>query len=312
LSDYAPESGIDSFDAAALALSNAGQADTAEREGTSYTPPATEGTGTEEGTTTPPEQAAQPVETTDSFTKTDLNSLLEGVTDPNARAAIEAAYKGFQSDYTRGMQQIAPWRQLAETGVDPAVAAQSLEFVQALETDPDFVRVVHRQLSQALEAAGLSPAQASDEAARQIQSGEAFQEDNEGDLSPLQREVAELREWREQMETQQVQHTMMAELQRSEMAIRQANETYTDQDIERVYELAFAHGGDLHAAAKSYETLRQSFISGYVDQKGAASAGIPSAAVPVAAASSDEPVDMKDWNTARLAAREFLRNQIGQ
>jgi hypothetical protein len=309
MSDYATESGIDSFDAAALALSEAGQQDVAEREGTSYTPPAPEGTGPEAGTTATPEPAAQPDAATDSFTKTDLNSLLAGVTDPAARQSIEAAYKAFQGDYTRNMQTIAPWRELAESGADPAIAAQSLEFVQALETDPDFVRAVHGQLSQALQAAGLTPAQASDEAARQIES--TLTEDG-GDESPLQREVAELRAWREDMEAQQVQHTMMAELQRAEMAIRQTNPTYTDGDVERIYELAFAHGGDLHAASQSYEALRQSFISGYIDNKGAAVEGAPSAAVPVAAASSDEPVDMTDWKVASKAAREFLRNNLGQ
>lgn len=310
MSEFVPESGtLDSFDAAATALQNAGQADAAERDGTSYVAPAPEDAGTQEGTTATPAPAAQPSEATDSFTKTDLNSLLEGVTDPAARQAIEAAYKSFQGDYTRNMQQIAPWRQFAEAGIDPAVAAQSLEFVQALETDPDFVRAVHGQLSQALEAAGLSPQQASDEANRQIQSGEAFQDGS--DDSPLQREVAELREWKERMEAEQVQQTMMAELQRAEMAIRQTNPHYSDQDVERVYELAFAHGGDLMKAAESYEALRNSFISSYVEQKGTAAAAAPSAAVPVAAASSEEPPDMTDWNTASRAAREFVRNALG-
>lgn len=309
MSEFVPESGtLDSFDAAATALSNAGQADAAEREGTSYVAPAPEGTGTQEGTTAPTPEAGQPTETPDSFTKTDLNSLLEGVTDPAARQAIEAAYKSFQGDYTRNMQQIAPWRQFAEAGIDPAVAAQSLEFVQALETDPEFVQAVHKQLSQALESAGLTAQQASDEAARQIQSGEAFQDGADDSLS---REVAELRQWKEEMEAAQVQQGLMAEIQRSEMAIRQANPHYTDQDIEKVYELAFAHGGDLSAAAQSYEGLRQQFISAYVDQKGAANAVTPSAAVPVAAASSEEPPDMTDWKTASAAAREFVRNALG-
>lgn len=308
MSEFVPESGIDSFDAAATALSSAGQQDAAEREGTSYVAPAPEGAGTQEGTTATPAPAAQPDGATDSFTKTDLNSLLEGVTDPAARQAIEAAYKSFQGDYTRNMQQIAPWRQFAEAGIDPAVAAQSLEFVQALETDPQFVQAVHAQLSQALESAGLTPQQASDEAARQIQSGEAFQD---GEDDSLSREVAELRAWKEEMEQAQVQQTLMAEIQRSEMAIRQANPHYTDTDIEKVYELAFAHGGDLAAAQASYEALRQQFITGYVEQKGAANAVTPSAAVPVAAASSEEPPNMTDWKTASAAAREFVRNALG-
>lgn len=309
MSDLIPESGtIDSFDAAATALQSAGQQDVAEREGTSYVPPAPEGTGTEAGTTAVEPPPAQATETPDSFTKTDLDSLLNGVTDPNARAAIEAAYKSFQGDYTRNMQAIAPYRQLAEAGIDPNQAIESLQFVQALESDPDFVVAVHQQLSQALEAAGLSPAQAADEAARQIETGEAF---GEGEDNPLAQEVADLRAWKEEMESAQVQHTMMAELQRAEMAIRQANPTYTDQDVEKVYELAFAHGGNLLAAAQSYEALRQQFISAYVDQKGAAAEAAPSAAVPGAATSSEEPPDLTDWNTARMAAREHLRNVLG-
>ena len=69
--------------------------------------------------------------------------------------------------------------------------------------------------------------------------------------------------------------------------------------------------GDLNAAAQSYEALRQQFISGYVEQKGAAAAAAPSAAIPTVAASSEEPPDMTDWNTASKAAREYLRNALG-
>jgi hypothetical protein len=308
VSEQLPESGIDSFDAAALALSDAGQQDVAEREGTSYVPPATEGTGTEAGTTAVEPPPAQATETPDSFTKTDLDSLLAGVTDPTAREQITNAYKAFQGDYTRNMQTIAPYRQLAEAGIDPNQAIESLQFMQALETDPDFVVAVHQQLTTALQQAGLTPQAAADEAARQIETGEAF---GEGEDNPLANEVAELRAWKEEMESAQVQHTMMAELQRAEMAIRQSNPTYTENDVGRIYELAFAHGGNLMAAAQSYEALRQQFISGYVDQKGAASEVTPSAAVPGAAASSEEPPDLTDWNTARMAAREHLRNVLG-
>lgn len=309
MSDLIPESGtLDSFDVAATALQNAGEQDVAEREGTSYVAPATEGTP-EAGTTAVEPPVVQPTETPDSFTKTDLASLLDGVTDPTARERIESAYKAFQGDYTRNMQTIAPYRQLAEAGIDPNQAIESLQFMQALETDPDFVVAVHQQLSQALEQAGLDPAQAAQEAARQIESGDAF---GTGEDNPLANEVAELRQWKEEMESAQVQHTMMAELQRAEMAIRQDNPTYTDKDVERVYELAFAHGGNLMQAAQSYEALRNDFITGYVDQKGTAAAAAPTSAIPGTPASSDEPLDLTDWDTARKAAREHLRNVLGQ
>lgn len=305
------------FDSAAAALSDAAAQDAAS-EG-SYVPtvlsdgtpnPAasqqstttTGGDGTPGSATPQTTQPGQAAPTPDTFTNIDPASL---------SPELQAIYRNMQADYTRKTQEIAPYRQLAGAGVDPNRAVEAVQFMDAMENDPNFVVAVHQQLSEALEQAGLTQAEASAEATRQIQSGELFEggDESEGE-SPLAQEVAELRAWKEQQEMQQLEQNMAADLQRAEMAIRQQNPHYTDSDIERIYELGFAYGGNLLEAQQSYEAWRNSFAESFVAQKGAA----PPAQPPVASAAAhteqpaDEPIS---WDQARVAARSYLKNVLG-
>jgi hypothetical protein len=262
LSEYA------SFDDAAAALSAAAAAPEPSDAGTSPKPSVTpEGSQSSEGTTSAADSGPQ-----DSFTRADLNSLLNGVEDPVARERIETAYKSFQGDYTRSKQAIAPYARLAEAGIDPSRVQQSLEFVQALETDPNFVVQVHGYLSEQLQAAGYSPAEADAAAAGQM----GLEDDGDGSIdyeslerSPLGQRLAQIEEWAAEQEQQRYEMALAGEIQRAEMALRQQNDWITDSDMERVYELAFAHGGDLHAAFGAYTDWRDNVLSGYMQAKDA-------------------------------------------
>jgi len=275
------------FEQAEAALTSAAQSDAAEPASTI---PASSSEGQSQGTTEP----TQP----DSFTSLDPNTL-----PPEA----QEAYKRMQGDYTRKTQEVAELRRIqTELGdsFDPQRVTQSLQFVEALETDPEFAKAVYGQLNDVLSQAGLL-----DEATGEIDPAAAealFEEDGD---SALAREVEELKAWKQEQEEAHMEQALAAHIQRQDMAIRQEHPDWKDDDYDAVYQLAFAHGGDLTAAAETYESLTNRFISQYVERK----AGVPSgvhattsgghAAVPAEGFAS--------LDDAHRAAVEHVRNALG-
>ncbi|MGE5596439.1 MAG: hypothetical protein ACM3S1_10455, partial [Hyphomicrobiales bacterium] len=113
--------------------------------------------------TTTPEGTQQTTEGTtpagDSFTKLDPNSL-----PPELRPF----YTSMQADYTRKMQEAAPFRQLAdEVGLDPDGLRQAAELYSALQ-DPQALVEFHTELTNALMAEGLTHAEATAAATQHI------------------------------------------------------------------------------------------------------------------------------------------------
>jgi hypothetical protein len=290
------------FEDAAQALSDAsatpepGQAPV-EATPAATSPPAPPEVGT--ATNQPADAGAE-----ESFTQLDPNSLTE---------VERARYDSMQADYTRKMQSIAPYREFAEQGIDPARAAQAVQFIDALESDPQFVQQVHARLSEALQQQGLSPAQANAAAAAEITAaageGEAGGEWSDPE-SELQKQVEELKSWKESFEEERASYAMAAEIQRSEMAIRQANPNYNDEDMARVFELAFAHGGDLMAAEQSYRAIRDYTLSAYLDSKGSAAASAPPLVEGASHASVPAEGFGDDIEAAHKAALSHLLNTV--
>lgn len=295
-----PEGEYSSLGDAAAALSAASAApepaqvpEPVEQPGTSPDVATPEGQTVVEGTT---------VSETDSFTKTDLNSLLEGVTDPVTRDRIEAAYRGFQGDYTRSKQQIAEDRKLFE-GIDPERARASLQFVDSLENDPDFAVRVHQELTNALVGQGYSPDEASAAAAGALD--ESF---DDGQTSALAKEVNDLKSWKQNFEQEQRANAMASRIQSQEFAIRQANPDLEQSEIDTIYQLAFAPdiGGDLTKAADAYLGWKNNTIAQYLNSK----TEVPAAAPPVTG-HSEEPIEAPtDMKSAGRAAREYLERSL--
>src|SRR5690349_20437400 len=103
-----------------------------------------EGPGTTlSATPTGSEPAATPADQPeDSFTKLDPNAL-----PPELRPY----YTSLQADYTRKMQEAAPYRQLAgDLGLEPGDLRQAAELYSALQ-DPNQLVQFHGELSAALE-----------------------------------------------------------------------------------------------------------------------------------------------------------------
>lgn len=259
-----------SFEDAVQALSDASNAPEPGQAPVQETPAATSQPAPSEVEPTSNQETPAPQpESTDSFTNIDPNSL---------SPENQQLYRQMQADYTRKLQtEVAPWRSFQEQGIDPDSALQAVQFIQALETDPQFVQAVHSRLSEALQAQGLTPAQADAVATQQVQ--ESLEPGDDGWVDPevksLREEVESLRSWREGFEEERAQYAMAAEIQRAEMAIRQANPEYTDEDMARVFELAFAHGGDLVVAEQSYRAMRDAFVGNYINSKGAAASAPP-------------------------------------
>lgn len=229
--------------------------------------------------------------------------------DPSQFSDAEEYKRRLQADYTRKTQAIAEQRNALQ-GIDPDRARQSIEFIEALETDPNFVLAVHAQLTEALEASGYTPAQAAAIADAQVEDslGGDFDEDD-GAGSVMQRELAELKAWRDEQENLQWQQAQAGRLQREEMAIRQANPTWNEQDFDSVFELAFAHGGSLDQAARSYKAMQDRLLGEYLERKQSVDPNL--APVPTAGHSVVPPEGFGgDMDAAHKAASEHLRNLL--
>lgn len=276
-----------SFEDASSALSAAANAPEPATPGFENVPsPATSAPAT----STEVDSGTTPAVPADSFSNIDPNSL---------PPELQAQYKNMQADYTRTKQGLAE----QYSGIDPERARQSLEFIEALETDPNFVVTVHAQLSKALEDAGMSPQQAAASAATAIEEQASLGvDDGTGPDSGLAKEVADLRQWKEQQEAQQYESNLAAHLQRQEMGIRQADPSLTEPEVDRIYELAFAHGGDLTKAFESYKSWKNDVMSEYIDRK----AEVPQIGVPDSTGFAQTPRESFSLAEGHEAAKAHL------
>jgi len=198
---------------------------------------------------------------------------------------LQQGWKQLQAAYTQKTQEVAEQRRQFEGLGDPQYVRQAVEFANALQ-DPNYLVQFHRELSQTLEARGLSPAQASAVAAQQIESqqGTGLTNDqlsalkDDPDLAPIANTVQGLQQKLEAFEAQQQQreqHEQMAnlqmalagELQRQEMTIRQMNPAYKDSDLDAIYELSAYFDGNLLSGQQRYEQIKEAALSGYIASK---------------------------------------------
>lgn len=211
-----------------------------------------------------------------------VDTFDDGKFNPDLLAPeLQAGWKQLQAAFTQKTQSIAAER---------AQTAQAVELFNALQ-DPVYLQQFHAELSQHLQAQGLTSAQADGEAARRIEaevSGQGGQTAEstvdlatlkaDPELAPLaaaleaqqQRldsfeQQAKAREEAEAMA--QWQMAVAGELQRQEMSILQANPHYTDADMDAVHELAAYFDGNLHQAQQRYEQIGQALVDRYLNQK---------------------------------------------
>lgn len=214
---------------------------------------------------------------------------------------MQQVYKSMQADYTRKTQEIADLRRqyeaFSEAEVDPEVALQAVGFLQELNTNPDFARHVAEQIQQNVGTPNVS--QPYEEIA-----SENNDVSYEGLPPQLAAELQEMRAFREEMLEMQAQQESMEELEAMENAIKVSNPQYDDSDMEAIYSLAFAHNGDLMAAAEQYHALQQRMLGSYLQSK-----QVPHGATPAPTSPSTVPTPgFKSLEDAHKAAMEVVRN----
>jgi hypothetical protein len=269
-------------------------------EGTTPTEVTPEGTQVEPGTTA--------VEADTPFTKLDPNTL---------PAELRPYYDSMQGDYTRKMQEAAPYRQLAqETGLDVAGLRQSAELYGALQ-DPQQLVQFHAELTSALQANGLTPAQAAEAATQYVteQQG-AGQEDlsldpDEARIQALESKLAEFEQSQQARESaiqqQQLQAALVAEMNRQESVVKEAHPDWDQSDIDATYELSAFYGGSLIDAANRYDEIVSNRVTKILNGKGAVSANTAFSPLPAAVSASRGTEFGGDLDAAHKAAMAAVK-----
>lgn len=313
-----PEKYID-LDAAAEALKAMGLEDDSDES--TDEPNADEQAEVAEVEATADDETTEPdtepeVEDEDFVPRADLESLLEGL-EGEARERVITAYKSFQSGFTKQSQANAKLRR-AFDGVDPDEARQAYDFVQNLGSDPQFALQVHQELSAALEKAGMSPAAASREATRQIEetAPEADALDDFED-NPFVQQLNELRQWKvaqekeaEERKAREYQDSIIRDIERQDQEIRRRNPKIEDDDMDVIYKVAAAMGGDLFAAKDYFDGVRDRLVTDYVASKKRVPAGGGGGHPVNTGISSEEPTEIISIKQAHDLAVERAKHLL--
>lgn len=205
-----------------------------------------------------------------------------------AQIFLRAREREMQADYTRKTQEVAEQRKQAE---------QAMQFLTALNSDPEFAYQVLNHLQSNLATAGYQVAPEQYEA-------EEFGEYEEPD--PYQQEIAELKQWRNQMENEWVEANLSAQLDRQLATIQQQHPDWNDSDLQGIIDLGFATNGDLMKAAEQYQALQDAALTRYLEKKGSVTtpASLPSSPAQTPA------VQPKTEKELHAAAQEYLRSHL--
>lgn len=176
-----------------------------------------------------------------------------------ARSYLEQREREMQADYTRKTQEVAEQRREAE---------QALEFVNALNSDPDFALQVAQTLSESLQAQGYSAQEADALAAGQTGL------DDDTFVDPYMEKINQLESWAVQQEQRIAVANAEAQINAGINAIRAENPNYTDDDIKDVLTMAFAYNGDVQQAHEAFKSITQRVTESYIGQKESVPTGL--------------------------------------
>ena len=196
---------------------------------------------------------------------------------------LQPIYKSLQGDYTRKMQELAETRNqygMIEQFGGPQVAAQAVEFVNRLQTDPEYAAQIHTALSENLQAQGYDVGTADATALGQMQEFMGGDEWDEGDyeddsyMQPgvdpeLQSRLDKIEARFAQMDEQGQILSQAQEIHAQEVAILENNPQWNNQyDLDVIYDLARSTDGNLIQAAQKYEQLQAKTLSDWLMAKG--------------------------------------------
>lgn len=208
--------------------------------------------------TEPATQGDQGQPVTPEPTRIDPNQL-----PPEARSYVEQREREMQADYTRKTQELAEQRREAE---------QALQFIEALNSDPNFALQVHQTLSQSLQSQGYSVEQANALAANELQQNQGGDWEYEDD--PYMAKIQELEQWKVQQEQRIAEAEAASHIDSQLSVIRQQNPAFQDDDLRDIISMGFAFGGDLIRAADAYKSINQRSVERYMAQKASVPASL--------------------------------------
>lgn len=229
-----------------------------------------------------------------------------------------------QADYTRKTQEIAPTRQLqSELGLEGNDLRQAAELYAALQ-DPQQLVQFHGELTAALEANGLTPAQAQAAATQHIAETTQGGHDQSWSEDPEERRIQELESrlasfeqsqqaQQENLRREQMQMALVAEMNRQESIIREQhanNPNFGQTDIDAIYEMSAFYGGNLLDAERRYSEIVSEKVAQILNGKGAVAANPAHSPLPPALSGVTQPQSFGDnleaAHKAALAAAKLL------
>lgn len=244
--------------------------------------PAEESTGNQPNEQGPSVEAPTPAEPpVPASREIDISGLPE-----EAQLYIRARERELQGDYTRKTQEAAAQRQEAQ---------QALQFLEALNSDPEFANQVLTQLQGNLAAAGYFN-QESDEYGL-----------DEGP-DPYQQEIASLRANQDAIQTAMYEQQLANSLDYQLAQIAQQHPDWGEAEHQAIIDLGFATGGNLMEAAKQYEAINDAVILRYLNSKGSTQAP---AVLPSTGSAVTPPKAPRTDEELRAAAMERIRAELG-
>lgn len=181
--------------------------------------------------------------------------------DEQAKAYLAQREREMQADYTRKTQELAEQRREAE---------QALQFIEALNTDPNFALQVHQTLAQVLQEQGYSVAEANQLAAQQMQGQDEFGYEDD----PYMAKIQELEQWKQQQEQRIAEAEAASRIDSQLSVIRQQNPSFDDNDLRDIISMGFAFNGDLLKASDAFKSINQRSVERYMAQKAAVPASL--------------------------------------
>lgn len=254
-------------------------------------------------------QPQQPVQAEEGFTPSkDID--LSGLSDEQ-RAFLTSREREMQADYTRKTQELAQERQ---------AAAEAVQFVNDLNTDPYLALQVVNTLSSQLTEAGFSPAQAQAGAERGLQQMQQGQQpsindlglDDDGfdddpylaEINEVKQQTDSIRQYLAQQEEQNRVVQLEAQLNNAVAYVQSQNPDFTDADMSKIVNMAWAYNGDIPRAASEYKAIRESAVEAWMNRKESVQAPAPIAG---GAPAQSAPESFEDLNDPRLEQAALAR-----
>lgn len=221
--------------------------------------------------------------------KIDLSGLPE-----EQQIYLRQREREMQGHMTRRLQEATDARREAE---------QSLAFLNALNSDPNFAYQVLSQIQSNLAAAGYDVG-GYDPNDQWTGDPDEFGM-GQGPDPYVQQEIASLRAENEQIQQYFVEQQLASQLDTQLNQIKANHPDWGDAEIGAIIDMGYATGGNLLAAAEQFEAINDSVISRYLQSKSNVQTPAP---LPNAQGVGAQVPAPKTDDELRAAAMERIRN----